>query len=65
MKVLKTDAGTITLSDAPGAAGITIETSDGKKIVINSMGIEINSGQSTIKINGSQVSVNDGALEVT
>lgn len=64
-KVLKTDVGTITLDDTPGSGGITIETSDGKKIVINSAGIEINSGQGTIKIDGSTVSVNNGALEVT
>jgi uncharacterized protein involved in type VI secretion and phage assembly len=65
MKVLKTDVGTITLDDTPGAGGITIETSDGKKIVMNSQGIEINSGQGTIKIDGSTVSINNGALEVT
>ncbi len=64
-KVLKTDVGTITLDDTPGAGGITLETSDGSKIVMNSTGIEINGGQGTIKINGSQVSINDGALEVT
>jgi hypothetical protein len=52
-KVFKTGVGTITLNDASGAGGITIETSDGKKIVMNSQGIEINSGQGTIKIDGS------------
>jgi uncharacterized protein involved in type VI secretion and phage assembly len=63
-KVLKTGVGTITLDDTTGSGGITIETSDGKKVVMNSTGIEINAGQGTIKINGTQVSVNDGALEV-
>ncbi len=63
-KVLKTDTGTITLDDTTGSSSITIETSDGKKVVMNSTGIEINAGQGTIKINGTQVSVNDGALEV-
>ena len=65
MKVLKTDVGTITINDTPGAGGITIETADGKKIVINSLGIEISNGQATIKLTGPTVSVNNGALEVT
>ncbi len=64
-KILKTDVGTITIDDASGSGGITIETTDGMKIVMNSSGIEINGGQGTIKIDGSQVSINDGALEVT
>jgi uncharacterized protein involved in type VI secretion and phage assembly len=65
MKVLKTDMGTITLNDLPGAGGITIETTTGMKIVISALGIEINNGQGgSIKLTGPQVSVNDGALEV-
>lgn len=66
MKVLKTDVGTITLNDFPGAGGITIETTAGMKIVINTTGIEINNGQNgSIKLMGPKVSVNGGALEVT
>lgn len=65
MKVLKTDAGTITINDLPGAGGITIETTLGMKIVINSAGIEIDDGQGgSVKMTGPQVSVNSGALEV-
>jgi uncharacterized protein involved in type VI secretion and phage assembly len=64
-KVLKTDAGAITLDDTPGAGGITIETSDGMKMVMNRQGIEITTGQGKIKLTGNQVSINDGALEVT
>ena len=65
MKVLKTDMGTITLNDLPGAGGITIETITGMKIVISALGIEINNGQGgSIKLTGPQVSVNEGALEV-
>ena len=65
-KVLKTDAGTITLDDTPGAGGITIETSTGMKIQVNSQGIEITNGQNaTVKLTGPQVSINNGALEVT
>jgi uncharacterized protein involved in type VI secretion and phage assembly len=65
MKVLKTDAGTITINDLPGVGGITIETNAGMKIVINMQGIEINDGiGGKIKLIGPQVSINDGALEV-
>jgi uncharacterized protein involved in type VI secretion and phage assembly len=65
-KVLKTDAGTITLDDTPGAGGITIETAIGMRIKISVQGIEITNGQNgTIELTGPQVSVNNGALEVT
>lgn len=66
MKVLKTDMGTITLNDLPGVGGITIETTTGMKIEINALGIEITNGQGgSIKLTGPQVSINDGALDVT
>lgn len=66
MKVLKTDAATITLDDTPGAGGVIIETTAGMKIEINTTGIEINDGQGgSIKLTGPKVSTNDGALEVT
>ena len=65
MKVLKTETATITLSDVPGAGGITIETSIGMKVVINTKGIEITNGQNgSITLTGPQVSINSGALEV-
>lgn len=65
MKVLKTDAGTITMNDLPGIGGITIETTAGMKVVINALGIEINNGQGgSIKLMGPLVSVNSGRLEV-
>lgn len=64
-KVIKTDTLTVTLSDLPGVGGITLETTDGKKVVLNAQGIEINDGMGgTIKLVGPKVSVNDGALEV-
>ena len=66
MKVLKTDTATITVNDMPGAGGVSIETATGMKIEISMMGIEITNGQGgSIKLTGPQVSVNDGALEVT
>jgi uncharacterized protein involved in type VI secretion and phage assembly len=64
--LLKTEGGhSIVLDDTPGIGGITLETSGGQKIVINSLGIEITDGQGgKIKMTGPQVSINDGALEV-
>lgn len=64
--MIKTEGGhSILLDDTPGIGGITLETSGGQKIVLNSLGIEINNGQGgTIKLTGPQVSVNNGALEV-
>jgi uncharacterized protein involved in type VI secretion and phage assembly len=66
MKVLKTDTATITLNDLPGAGGITIETTAGMKIKIDTTGIEITNGMgASVKLSGPQVSINSGALEVT
>ncbi|MCA9933412.1 MAG: hypothetical protein KC415_05780 [Anaerolineales bacterium] len=62
-KILKTDAGTLTIDDSEGS--ITIETADGMTIILNSEGIEINAGSGNVKVNGSQLTVNDGSLEVT
>ncbi len=56
----------ITLDDSPGAGGITLETAGGQKIALTSQGIEIDNGSgAVVKLSGSQVSVNNGALEVT
>ncbi len=65
--MVKTEGGnSILLDDTPGIGGITLETSGGQKIVINSMGIEITNGQgASIKMTGLQISINNGALEVT
>lgn len=67
VKVLKTKTATITLNDLPGLAGVTIETNLGMKIVIDANGIELNNGQgASIKLGpGPNVSINNGALEVT
>lgn len=64
--MFKTAGGhSITLDDTSGIGGITLETAGGQKIVLNSLGIEINNGNGgTIKLAGLQVSVNDGALEI-
>jgi uncharacterized protein involved in type VI secretion and phage assembly len=64
-KVLKTDAGTITLDETPGLGGITIETSDGMKITFNLTGISIDNGQgATVELQGPMVSINSDALQV-
>ncbi len=56
---------TILIDDTPGIGGITLETASGQKIVMNSLGIEVNDGQgAAIKLAGPQVSINNGALEV-
>jgi uncharacterized protein involved in type VI secretion and phage assembly len=56
----------ILLDDAKNSGGITLKTAGGQKIVISSQGIEIDNGNGAkIKLSNNQVSVNDGALEVT
>ncbi|HMP40109.1 MAG TPA: baseplate assembly protein, partial [Roseiflexaceae bacterium] len=61
----KTEIGTTTINDLPGAGGIMIETSSGAKMTFDTAGIEISNGQgATIKLSGPQISLNDGALEV-
>jgi hypothetical protein len=51
--------------DAPGAASCTIETEMGAKIVLGPSGIEIDNGMgASISLQGPQVSINSGALEV-
>ena len=65
--LIKTKAGhSILLDDSQGSGGISLETADGQKIVINSQTIEIDNGNgATLKLTNNQVSINDGALEVT
>ncbi len=66
IKVLKTDAGTLTINDSAGDSSITIETKKGMRMVMNTDGIEITNGQrATIKFSNNIVSINDDALEVT
>ncbi len=62
-KVLKTDAGTITVSDKKGSGSITFEVS-GLKIVIDTQKIKLSNSSQTIEIASSSVKINDDALEV-
>src|SRR5688500_9658951 len=53
MKVLKTNVATITINDSAGSGGITIETTAGMKIVMDSSSIEVTNGQgASIKLSG-------------
>jgi uncharacterized protein involved in type VI secretion and phage assembly len=65
--MVRTEGGhSILLDDTPGIGGITLETAGGQKIVLNALGVEITNGQGgSIKLTGPQVSINNGALEVT
>ena len=66
LKVLKTAIGTITLDETDGDGSITIETEDGKKIVMDTTKITIDNGEgATIEMEGPQVSINSDALQVT
>jgi hypothetical protein len=64
--MIQTEGGhSITLDDTPGVGGITLQTSGGQKIVMNSMGIEVDDGLgASVKLTGPQVSVNNGAMDV-
>ena len=70
IKMLKTDTVTITVSDVPGNGGVTVEVEPPAvtmpiKFAMNSSGIELSVGGSSIKLDGVSVSVNEGALKVT
>ncbi len=55
----------ITLDDTPGKGGIILETSDGQKIEMTPVKLEITNGKgATISMQGPQISFNDGALDV-
>ncbi|PTR05768.1 hypothetical protein C8R32_11614 [Nitrosospira sp. Nsp5] len=58
---------TFMLSDMPGpTGGILLKTAAGASISINDTGITITNGQgATIKLSGSSVDINQGALTVT
>jgi hypothetical protein len=69
MKVLKTDAVTIQISDLPGVGGLTIEVNPPAvatplKLAFTAGGIEMTNGAASVKLTPASVSVNNGALEV-
>jgi len=68
-KVLKTDALTLTIDDSAGGDGVTLEVSSPAvstsiKIALTSSGVEISTGNSSVKLDPTSVSLNDGALQV-
>ena len=69
VKVWKTDGITLTLSDLPGAGGLTLEVGPpavplALKLVFNASGIEVSNGGASVKLTPVTVSINNGALEV-
>ena len=69
VKMIKTDSITLTLSDLPGAGGVTLEVNPPAvatplKLVLDSSGIELSNGSAKVKLTPASVSINDGALEV-
>ena len=65
IKIFKTDNATLTFNDLPGAGGITIETSDGKKITMDALSIKITDGKWSIEISPTSVAINTDGLVVT
>ena len=56
----------IVLDDTPGVGGITFETPAGQKLTLTATGVELTNGLgASITLTGPQVSVNNGALDVT
>ncbi|MFO1139877.1 MAG: phage baseplate assembly protein V [Paracoccus sp. (in: a-proteobacteria)] len=66
VKIIKTQAATITLDEINPASPVVIETAAGNRITITAQGITLESaGGARVELSGPQVSVNSGALEVT
>lgn len=65
--MVRTDGGhSVLIDDTPGVGGITLETATGQKIILSALGIEIDNGMgASIKLNGPQTSINNGALDIT
>ncbi|HEX3530690.1 MAG TPA: phage baseplate assembly protein V [Thermoanaerobaculia bacterium] len=64
MKVIKTDAVTLTIDDLKGSFTLEIKTPP-LKMVFGPTGIELKNGASSVKLTAASVSINNGALEVT
>lgn len=67
--VIKTKFATLTLSDLPGAGGITLEVNPPAvaaplQLTMTSAGIELKNGKNSIALSPISVNVNKGALEV-
>ena len=64
--VLKSEGGQESITVKAGGAGtVTLQTEGGQKIVLSTSGIELDNGMgASIKMQGPQVSINGGALEI-
>lgn len=63
--VVTSGGNSLTLSDLPGIGGVTLQTADGAKISMTSVGIVIDNGKgASLTMLGPIVSVNSGALDV-
>ncbi len=71
IKVIKTDKITLTISDLPGAGGVTLEVAPPAvavplKMTFDSSGIKLDAGPlGVVELTPAGVKVNNGALEVT
>lgn len=65
-KVIKTNTATISINDLSGVEGegIRIETITGLKLIMNSQGIELNNGSSSIRLTPTNVLINNQVLVV-
>jgi len=63
-KMIKTDFATITINDNILSGEVKIETKNGLNIVMDTSGIELSNGPSTIKLSPISVSINEEALQV-
>ncbi|HYN19751.1 MAG TPA: phage baseplate assembly protein V [Thermoanaerobaculia bacterium] len=63
MKVLKTDAVTLTINDTKGSFTLEMK-SPPLKMVFDSKGIELKNGSSSVKLTAASVKINDEALVV-
>jgi len=62
VKVIKTDFATITIDDL--LQSVTIETTSQLQMSMDTTGIKLSNGSSTVELTPASVSINDGALEV-
>ena len=66
VKIIKTQAATITLDEVNAASPVVIETPSGNRITITAQGITLESAAGAkVELTGPQVKINNGALEVT
>lgn len=65
IKIIKTQAATITLDEVNASAPVVIETQAGDRITITAQGVTVESASGAkVELSGPKVSVNSGALEV-